>query len=172
MRMTPFRLIGEERGSNVAQGTDTAGIWAGRVALGIFAMLSLICIILGGSVFGASVEAWYQSHDGLQDLLSWIFGLAGAAVVAAGLLFAGLAFRFMRWNGAPMLSLLLSILSAGFVIFTYSVFSTTGNPDDSIEIVFLQGICIVLLLVVALLPFLHWLLARRKPAVAPGGNGK
>jgi hypothetical protein len=156
----------------VADATDTAGIWAGRVALGIFAMLSLVCVILGGGVFGASVEAWYESHDGLKDLLSWIFGLTGAAVVASGLLFAGLAFRFMRWGGAPMLSLLLSILSAGFVIFTYSVFSKTGHPDDSIEIVFLRGMCIVLLLIVALPPFLHWLLARRKPALVRQGDVK
>jgi hypothetical protein len=152
----------------VADGTDTAGIWAGRVALGIFAVLSLICIGLGGSVFAASVAGWYESHDGVEDLISWIFGLTAAVVVAAGFLFAGLAFRFLRWSGAPILSLLLSILSAGFIILTYSIFSKTGRTDDSIEVVFLQGVCIVLLLLVALPPFLHWLLTRRRPVTVAG----
>lgn len=142
--------------------TDKTGIWAGRAAFAIFALLGLACLALGGSVFTASVSAWYDGGDGLKDMLSWIFGLVAAVVVAAGLLFAGLALRFMRWGGAPKASLLLSILSAGFVILTYWIFSKTGNPSDSIEVVILQGICILLLFVVSLPPFLHWLIPRRK----------
>lgn len=159
----------------MADTNETTGVWVGRIALGLLAVLSLACIVTGGIFYFWVVGDYLQDDSpfvGLQ-MLGWILGLMAAGVVMAGFLLAGLLFRFLPWSHAPLASLILSIVSVFFVIATYLVFSDTGNGDNSIEVVLLQGACIVCLIVVALPPFLHWARAKPKPvAVDPPGAGQ
>jgi hypothetical protein len=65
----------------------------------------------------------------------------------------------LRW---PLASLSLAILSAGFLIATFLIYSRTGNGADSFEVVLLQGLCILGLFILSLPPFLHWWFAKPK----------
>jgi hypothetical protein len=138
--------------------------WLRWSVLGLLALLSLACIGAGGFLYVWIVADWLQSHSSFSGLqmIGWMAGLIAAAVVGVGFLFAGLFLRFLQWPHAPLASLLLAVFSAGFIIVTYQVFSDTGNGSDSIEVVLLQGACIAGLFAIALPPFLHWLLARRR----------
>ena len=156
----------------MAATNETAGVWLGRIALAVLGILSLICIFTGGIFYGWIVSDWMQSgtpFSGLQ-MLGWVLGLIAAGGVCAGLLLAGIAFRFLAWRHAPRASLVLAAISVLFIIATYAIFSDTGRSDDSIEVVFLQALCILCLFVVSLPPFLHWLLARRNSS-AIGSSG-
>jgi hypothetical protein len=140
--------------------------WVRWVGLGVLGVLSLACIVTGGIFYGWIFADWMQGSGGFRGLqmIGWLVGLAAAAVIGAGLVFAGLFLRFLPWVHAPLASLLLAVVSAGFILFTYLVYSDTGNGGDSIEVVLLQAGCIIGLFIGPLPPFLHWLLAkRRKP---------
>lgn len=159
----------------MADTNETTGVWAGRIALGLLAALSLACIITGGIFYGWVVGDYLQDDSpfvGLQ-MLGWILGLMAAGVVMAGFLLAGLVFRFLPWQQAPLASLGLSIVAVLFIIATYLVFSDTGHGGDSIEVVLLQGACILCLIIVALPPFLHWARAKPMPVtIEPPGAGQ
>lgn len=146
---------------------DKTGLWAGRILLGLLALLSLACILSGGFFYGWVVSDYLQDDKpfaGLQ-MLGWILGLLAAGVVSVGMLLAGVLFRLMPWSRAPLASLGLAILAVSFVMLTYLVFSDTGNGGNSIEVVALRGVCIVYLFLIALPPFLHWLRAKPTPAI-------
>ena len=83
------------------------------------------------------------------------------------LIIFGLMLRLLDWRRAPLASLVLAVLGTGFIIATYLIFSDTNTTSDSIEVVFLQGCCIVLLLLVALPPFLHWAMAKPQSLPPP-----
>jgi hypothetical protein len=148
----------------VAGGADDAvGTSARWILLAVLGVIGLGLILTGGAVYGAVVQEWAGSahgFHGIDGVVGWLFGLCAAGAIAVGLIMIGLCLRLMRWSRAPLASLLLSIFSVAFIIATYTVFSDTNTTDDSIEVVFLQVCCIVLLLVVALPPFLHWLLTK------------
>jgi hypothetical protein len=142
---------------------------AGKIALGVLVVFSLACILTGGTPYVMAIQSWAE-HDHLFTgflLIDWLVGLLGGAVIAVGLLIAGLVLRFLRWNRAPLASLMLSIMSTSFILTTFLIYSMTGNADDSVEVVVLQALCILGLFVIPLPQFLHWLLARRKIAPAP-----
>lgn len=138
------------------------------VALILLALVSLACLMAGGTPYVMAIETWADHGHVFRgfELIDWLIGLIGAAIVAVGLVVAGIVLRLLQWTYAPLASLLLSIASAGFLIATLLIYSQTGNGENSIEVVLLQGLCILGLFVIALPPFLHWLLAKRRPSAA------
>jgi hypothetical protein len=146
---------------------DKTGPWAGRILLGLLALLSAACVMSGGFFYVWIVADYLQHHSpfvGLQ-MLGWMLGLFSAGVISAGLLLAGVLLRLLPWPRAPLASLGLAIAAVAFVILTCLVFSDTGNGGDSIEVVVLHGVCILYLFLIALPPFLHWLKAKPEPIV-------
>lgn len=140
--------------------------WLGGTVGVILVIMGLICLSVGGTPFSFVLSEWIAHgyvFENIEMAFDWVFGLIGAGIIALGLVFFGIFLRIVRW---PVGSLLLSIIAAGFLLATFLIYSRTGNPPDSIEIVILEGLCILGLFVVALPPFLHWLLARRRAAVA------
>jgi hypothetical protein len=146
---------------------DRADGLAGSILILILGPVGLALLVFGGSVYFTVVGQWAvdpRGFHGIDGAVNWVIGILAAIAVAGGLILAGIVLRLMRWNRARLASLVLAILGASFVIGTYLVFSDASTSDDSFELVLLQGCCIVLLLLVALPPFLHWALA--KPAIA------
>lgn len=147
---------------------DRTNLWAGRILLGVLALLSLALVVSGGFFYAWIVADYLEDGSpftGLQ-MLGWMLGLLAAGVVSVGLVLAGVLFRLVPWSRAPLASLGLAMTSVAFVILTYLVFSDTGNGRDSIEILALRGACIMNLLLVALPPFLHWVRAKPKPVAS------
>lgn len=150
----------------MAENDVGAGVWVKRIVLGLLAVASFCLIVAGGIFYVWIIADWLQDSDGFTGLqmIAWFVGLVAAAVIGVGLLLVGLVFRFLDWEYAPRASLVLSIISVCFVIHTYLVFSTINSNADSIELVVLQGGCMLGLLLVWLPPFLHWMFARTRPA--------
>lgn len=160
-------------------GTGNADEKADRLAswilIAILVVPGLCLLFFGGLIYFTVVDGWAGSRGGFsgaEGAIGWLFGMGAAAAMATGLLLVGISFRLLRTRWAPLASLGLAVLSAGFVILTYYVFSDTNTSVDSIEIVFLQGSCIVLLLIVALPPFLHWAMAKPAATTAPTEPGR
>jgi hypothetical protein len=155
-------------GRNMAEDTEEKVGTARMIALILLAIASLACLIAGGTPYAMAIETWVDKGYIFQgfELIDWLVGLIGAAIVAAGLLLAGIVLRLLRWRHASFASLLLSAVSAAFLVATFVIYSQTGHGENSIEVVLLQALCIVGLFVIALPPFLHWLFAKRRPATA------
>lgn len=121
--------------------TDTEGSpnWIGWIMMALLALLGLACIVSGGIFYVWIFADWLQGSGGFTGLqvIGWIVGLIAAAVIGVGLALAGLFLRFLSWAHAPLASLVLSIVSTGFILMTYLVYSDTGHETDSIEIVLL-----------------------------------
>jgi hypothetical protein len=152
----------------MAENQDKVGSVARVVALAILAFFTLSLTVPGAMVYLTVVGDWADSPRGfygIEGAVGWIFGVGAAVAIAAGLAVAGVILRLLRWRRAPLASLFLAVLGAGFIIATYLVFSDTSTSPESIEIVFLQVASLVLLVVVALPPFLHWAMA--KPVTVP-----
>lgn len=146
---------------------DRADSLAGWILIAIFGAIGIGLIAVGGSVYSFIVGEWAETANvfrGPEGWIGWILGMAAAIAVGIGAALVGICLRIARWSRAPLASLVLSVLAVGFIIFTYYVFSDTNTSSDSFEIVLLQGCCIVMLIIVALPPFLHWAMA--KPAIS------
>ena len=154
-------------GRDVANYNDTAGAWAGWLVLGLLGTLSAIFILPAGFLYIWILADYLQAAKPFEGLnmIGWIAGVICAALIGTGLIVPGIMFRLMAWRRAPLASLVLAIISVLFVMLTYVVYSDTANGSDSIEVVMLQAGCIIGLLVVALPPFLHWSMAKTKPAL-------
>ena len=149
---------------------DKADRLAGGILIVIFGTIALALIAAGGIVYLTVVGEWAgdsRGFHGIDGAVSWVIGIIASLVAALGLIFLGICLRLARWSRASLASLVLSVFSAGFIIFTYYVFSDTSTSSESFEVVLLQGCCIVLLLLVALPPFLHWAMARPATARLP-----
>lgn len=152
----------------MAVNEDKIGTGARIAVLVILGIVALIIALPGATVYWLVVEDWAGDPRGFHDMdgaINWLFGICATGAIAAGLIVFGVMLRLLRRRQAPLASLALSVLSAAFIIATYLIFSDTDTTPDSIEVVFLQGCCIVLLLLVALPPFLHW--ATNKPESLP-----
>lgn len=146
---------------------DRAGSVARIVLLGVLCFFALGLAIPGGIVYLTVVNEWAASSHGfygIEGAVGWVLGVCAASAVAAGLIIGGIALRLLPWRRSPLASLVLAILSTGFILGTYLVFSDT-NTSLEIEVFLLRVFCIVMLFVVALPPFLHWAMA--KPVTAP-----
>lgn len=140
------------------------------VLLVVLGIVTLTFAVPGVTVYWMSVEDWATDPQGFHDIdgaINWLFGISAAAAIAIGLVVFGVMLRLLPWHRAPLASLGLAVLSTGFVIATYLIFSDTNTSSDSIEVVFLQACCIVMLLIVALPPFLHWAMARPNRLLPP-----
>lgn len=149
---------------------DKVGSGARIVLLVILGIVALALTVPGVIVYWIVVEDWAGDASGFHDIdgaINWLFGLCAAGAIAAGIIVMGTILRVIRWKQARLASLALAVLSTGFIIATYLIFSDTNTTSDSIEVVFLQGCCILLLLLVALPPFLHWVMAKPESLPAP-----
>ena len=149
---------------------DKVGSGARIVLLVILGVVALVLAAPGAVVYWIVVEDWAGDSHGFHDIdgaINWFFGICATGAIAAGLIVLGIMLRLLPWRKAPLLSLALAVLSTGFIIATYLIFSDTNSTPDSIEVVFLQGCCILLLLLVALPPFLHWAMAKPERLPAP-----
>ncbi|MDB5551672.1 MAG: hypothetical protein JWL86_1656 [Rhizobium sp.] len=147
---------------------DVPASLAKWILLAVLAVISLGLIVPAATIYMIVVGEWADSASGFHGIdgaVGWLFGLCSAAAIGAGLLIAGIMIRMLHSQWAPLASLGLAIVSAGFIIATYLVFSDTGNGSDSIEVFFLMVCSVVSMLVVALPPFLHWALAKPKPVI-------
>ncbi|UVC08357.1 hypothetical protein IHQ71_24940 [Rhizobium sp. TH2] len=153
---------------------DAVGTSARWILLAVLGVVSLGLLVPGGLVYLTVVGEWADSSRGfagIEGAIGWLFGLCATAAIAAGLIIVGVMLRLAHWDRAPLASLFLAVLSVGFIIGTYFVFSDTNTTDNSIEVVFLQGCCIVALLVVALPPFLHWVMTKPQPTITETPKG-
>jgi hypothetical protein len=153
---------------------DAVGTSARWILLAVLGIAGLGLLIPGGLVYLTVIGEWADSSNGfsgIEGAIGWLFGLCAAAAIAAGLIIAGVMLRLAHWDRSPLGSLCLAVLSVGFIIGTYFVFSDTNTTENSIEVVFLQGCCIVALLTVALPPFLHWVMAKPQPAITETPKG-
>ena len=164
-------------GANLAdtgRSGDAVGTSARWILLAVLGIVGLGLLIPGGMVYLTVIGEWADrgnGFSGIEGAIGWLFGLCAAAAILAGLIIAGVMLRLAHWDRAPLASLFLAVLSVGFIIGTYFVFSDTNTSDNSIEVVFLQGCCIVALLVVALPPFLHWVMSKPQPAITETPKG-
>jgi peptidoglycan/LPS O-acetylase OafA/YrhL len=152
----------------MAVNEDKVGTGAKIAVLVVLGIVALVFALPGAIVYWAVVEDWAgdpRGFHGIDGAINWLFGVCATGAIAAGIIIIGVMLRLLRWRRAPLASLALSVLSTAFIIATYLIFSDTNTSPDSIEVVFLQGCCIVLLLLVALPPFLHW--AMNKPENLP-----
>lgn len=145
---------------------------AGWILIVIFGVIALGLLVVGSTVYYMIIEEWANrapatAFRGPEGWVSWIFGVCAAIAIGLGLVLVGICIRLARASRGPLASLALSVLSVGFIIFTYYVFSDTNTSGDSFEVVLLQGCCILLLLMVSLPPFLHWALAKPTAARLP-----
>jgi hypothetical protein len=157
-------------GQDMAENQDKVGSGARIVVLVILGIIALVLALPGAAVYWAVVEDWAGDPRGFHDIdgaINWLFGVCATGAIAVGLIFFGVMLRLIHWRRAPLASLVLAVLSAGFIIATYLIFSDTNTTPDSIEVVFLQGCCIVLLLLVVLPPFLHWAMAKPESLLPP-----
>ena len=157
-------------GQDMTDGQDKVGSGARIVLLVILGIVALVLALPGAIVYWVVVEDWAGDPRGFHDIdgaVNWLFGVCATGAIAAGLVIIGVMLRLLRWRRAPLASLALAVLSTGFIIATYLIFSDTNTTPDSIEVVFLQGCCIVLLLIVVLPPFLHWAFAKPEAFPAP-----
>jgi uncharacterized membrane protein len=155
-------------GQDMADNQDRVGSGARIALLVILGIIAFVLALPGVVVYWSVVEEWASDPRGFHDIegaINWLFGVCATAAIAAALIIVGVMLRLLNWRRAPVASLALALLSTGFIIATYLIFSDTNTSSDSIEVVFLQGCCIVLLLLVALPPFLHW--AMNKPESLP-----
>lgn len=162
------------KGGDMGENQDTAGNIARGIVLAVLAFLALGVALPGAIVYLNVVDAWAdgpRGFHGIEGAVDWIFGVIAAVAIAAGLAVAGIILRLLRWRRAPLAGLCLAVLGAGFIIVTYLIFSDTGTTPDSIEVVFLQVASLILLVIVALPPFLHWAMARPEPLAAPKESG-
>lgn len=147
---------------------DNVGSWARVILLAVLAFFALGFAVPGSVVYLAVIDDWAggeRGFHGIGGVIGWVFGVVAAGAISVGLILVGMFLRLLRWRHAPLASLFLAVLGAGFLMTTYLVFSDTRTTPDSIEIVFLQAACLIALVLVALPPFLHWSMAR--PVVAP-----
>jgi len=154
----------------MADNQDKVGRGARIVLLVILGIVALTLMLPGAIVYWAVVEVWAEDPRGFHDIdgaINWLFGVCATGAIATGIIIVGVMLRLTRWRQAPLASLALAVLSAGFVIATYLIFSDTNTTPDSIEVVFLQGSCIALLLLVVLPPFLHWAMAKPESLPPP-----
>ena len=154
----------------MAEHQDTVGSGARIAVMVILGIVALVLTVPGALVYWSVVEDWAGDPRGFRDIsgvVNWLFGMCAAGAVAAGIVFIGVILRLLRWRRAPLAGLCLATLGAGFIIATYLIFSDTGTTAESIEVVFLQVASLILLVIVALPPFLHWALARPEPPAAP-----
>ncbi|MGV3552955.1 hypothetical protein [Rhizobium sp.] len=154
----------------MAENQDRVGTGVRIVLLVVLGIVALTVLVPGVTVYWMVVEDWAADGTGFRDIdgaINWLFGVCAAIAIAAGLIVIGVMLRLAAWRQSTLASLALSILSVGFIIATYWIFSDTNTSPDSIEVVFLQGCCIVLLLLVALPPFLHWAMAKPTSLPAP-----
>ena len=145
------------------QSEDKVGSGARVILVAVLAFFALGLVLPGAAVYLTVVEDWAndpRGFYGIEGAIGWLFGVIAAGAIAIGLILAGIMLRVLRWRRAPLASLVLSILAAGFVIATYLVFSDTNTTPDSIEIVFLQAASLAMLVLAALPPFLHWAMAK------------
>ena len=154
----------------MAVNEDKVGTGAKIVVLVVLGIVALVFALPGATVYWAVVEDWAGDPRGFHDIdgaINWLFGVCATGAIAAGIIIIGVMLRLLRWRRAPLASLALSVLSTAFIIATYLIFSDTNTSPDSIEVVFLQGCCIVLLLLVALPPFLHWAMNKPESLTVP-----
>lgn len=154
----------------MAENQDKVGSWARIILLAFLGFLALVFLLPGAFVYQTVVADWMNAprgFDGIDGAVNWLFGVISAGSVSAGLIIVGIILRLVHWRKAPFASLALTAASTGFIIATYLIFSDTGTAPDSIEVMFLQGCCILLLLLVALPPFLHWAMAKPESLQAP-----
>lgn len=152
------------------QGEDKVGSAARVILLAVLAFFALGLALPGAAVYLTVIDEWSHSPRGFHSIegaIGWLFGIIATGAIAIGLILAGIMLRVLRWQRAPLASLVLSIVAVGFVIVTYLVFSDTDTTPNSIEIVFLQAASLAMLVLVALPPFLHWAMAKPIAADAP-----
>lgn len=127
--------------------------------------LSAACIGTGALPYGATVARWFR--DGLDyhgmEGLEWLGGLAGAVLILAGLLLAGIVLRLSGWALSHRASLWLSIACGFFLIATFAIFIQSGFYRAHGGTPLLTGVVAGGLILVALPPFLHWFFARSQP---------
>lgn len=154
----------------MAVNEDKVATGAKIALLVVLGIVALVVALPGAVVYWAVVEDWAGDPRGFHDIdgaINWLFGICATGAIAAGVVIIGVMLRLLRWRQAPLASLALSVLSTAFIIATYLIFSDTNTTPESIEVVFLQGCCIVLLLLVALPPFLHWAMNRPESLPPP-----
>jgi hypothetical protein len=147
----------------------TTGSIAGNLVRAILGLLALGLFVLGLLPYGAAVGTWFDAGFVFRGfhLIDWLVGLLGAGLMAIGAFLGGICLRLLHWKHAPLASLGLSIVATALVMATLYIFSKTNTSEDSIEVVLLKMVSVVVLLLTALPPFLHWLLARRKREPIP-----
>lgn len=154
----------------MAEHQDKVGSGARIALLVILGVVALVLAAPGAIVYWLVVEDWAGDAGGFDDIdgaINWLFGICATGTIAAGIVVIGIMLRIVRWKQAPLASLVLAVLSTGFIMATYMIFSDTNTTSDSIEVVLLQGGCILLLLLGALPPFLHWAMAKPESFPAP-----
>lgn len=154
----------------MANNQDKVGTGARIVLLVILGVVALTLALPGAIVYSAVIEDWAgdsRGFHGIEGAINWLFGVCATGAIAAGIIIFGAMLRIVRWRQAPLASLTLAVLSAGFIIATYLIFADTNTTPDSIGVVFLQGLFIVLLLLVVLPPFLHWSMAKPESLPPP-----
>ena len=145
------------------QETGSGNAWLLWALFGLMALVSLACIGTGGTVWAYGIQTWADHghvFSGWQ-MLDWFVGLLGATLAGVGLLIAGFLFRFVRWQKAPLASLVLSILSLAFILGTYAIYSQSQSDMESADMILLQAGSFVGLFLVVLPPFLHWNMAKQ-----------
>jgi hypothetical protein len=125
---------------------------------GLTGLVILGLMGVGGFFYAIAVGTWLSDGYDFRgwDNLDWLIGLFGAGLISSGLLIAGLLFRFSRWKTAAFLNLGLAVLSAGFVLFSFTMLRAPFIVDAWDEELLLLATAIAGLLILALPPFMLW----------------
>ncbi len=131
----------------------------GPLIFWLLATVALAALLAGSFLFVYSLAQWFangHSFQGLNGAFDAIVGLFGSLAIVAAFFVIGILLRFARWQKAPQASLALCIVAAGFIIIAFVMFSGVLNSNFIAENSIAGILALLILLVIALPPLLHW----------------
>lgn len=141
------------------------GTWLKLTLMTILAILIVVLGIPGLLGFGYSLFRWIAGgfdFGGFSDMSYVLFGVGGALFLLVAMALSGIFLRFVPWQTAPLLSLVLSALSVGLIFLAYGMFVAGEIGENDREgFLLMQGIGLGCFLFVSLPLFLHWLRASK-----------
>jgi len=125
----------------------------------ILAILLGIPGIIGLIAFSVLLGDWL--HNGFQfDQSPYSFTSAILIAAESGICFSvlavGIILRYARWQGAPIASLVLAILSAAVIVVGYQLMLDSLGPDDTDDQQVAMVFSVLGLILISVPPLLHW----------------
>ena len=132
--------------------------WPKRIVLAFALSIAAACLVSGSVLVGSAAIVWIE--DGFRysgwKWVDQLIGLFGAGIVDLGLILTGIVIRLSEQRWRWRASGLLALCSTLFALAAFAVLSDIFNGLFSETRIALAGLTLLMLLAVALPPYLHW----------------